>query len=394
MSTNENIQDAIYEEVNESQEKVNYEVALELSDTFLEKNPTIKSIYNKGKMSIGLLPNVDKEFVDKIVGLIPELNSGELVLFNPLIDAINTLASQDFVVEEVAPKRLEGEEDKEFNKRKKVWFEGEYRKITDINKSIGSFNTSLKDSKKIIKEPILNRGKKIDALYNALATFSENRKEVAKNNFENYLIAAQKVKEAQEVKKNAASIAETDALKTANAEATEKIEALSKKSSYADLTNEISDYFSEKQLTIPKLNLQGLNDLSKEISEKVFDVSSQGDLEQVKLLNTAKAFIGFTNLEIQKAKAALGDSAPETETTQAESTTPFNTEVTNDEENFADIIRRLNSIKGDIDGMKKFSDSRLEKINDKFFEQIEIMKKTNNACLKYIGAIQEKYNNK
>lgn len=395
MSTvNETITDAEFEELDNAQQKVNYPIDVEFTEKFLEKNPTIQSIYDKGKMNIGLLPNVDKEFVDKIVELVPELNSNEIVLFNPLIDAINTLASQDFIAEDDVPVRLEGEEDKDFMKRKKTWFETEYRKITDINKSIGSFNTALKESKKVMKDPIISRGKKIDSLYNALMAFSENRKEVTKTNFPKYLTAAQKIKEAKEAKANAAAIAETERLKTENSAANEKIANLSAKSSYADLTTEIQDYFAEKQLGIPKLNLQGLTDLSIEIADKVFDVSSQGDLEQIKLENMAKAFVTFTNGEIQKAKDSLGTAGAVTETVSEAPDPTFNTEVTNDEENFADIIRRLNSVKGDIEGMKQFTDPRLAKINEKFFEQIEIIKKTNNACIKYIGTIQEKFNSK
>lgn len=392
MSTKENIEDAVYEEVNGKTEKVNYEIELELSENFLEKNPTIKSIYNKGKMSIGLLPNVDKEFVDNIIGLVPELNSSELVLFNPLIEAINDLASQDFISEESMPRRMDFEEDKDFNKRKKTWFEGEYRKITDINKSIGSFNTALKESKKIIKEPIIARGKKIDALYNQLVAFSENRKEVAKSNFPKYLEAVQKMKEAKEAKANAAATAEKEALEKSNAEATEKIEALSKKSSYADLMSEVSTYFSGKQSEIETSNQKGLILLKEEITNKTFDFSSQGELEQANLLSSVRMFRGSVLSEIEKAiepESNVSESEPIQETPTA-----FNVQVTNDEENFADIIRRLNSIKGDLDGMQKFSDPRLGKVNDKFFEQIDIMKKTGNACAKYITTLQEKYNKK
>lgn len=395
MSTkNENIEDAVYEEVNNSQEKVNYEINVEFTENFLEKNPTIKSVYNKekNKLNIGLLPNVDKEFVEQIVGLIPELNSNEIVLFNPLIQAINDLASQDFITEDDVPKRMDYEEDKDFNKRKKIWLETQYRKITDINKSIGSFNTSLKTSKKTIKDPLITRGKKIDALYNALASFSENRKEIAKNNFPKYLVAQQKIKEAQEAKKNAAAIAEKEALEAANKEQTEKIEALSKKSSYADLAAVITDYFDEKQEAVNKANKVGLEDLLKEINAKTFDFSGHGELEQIKLEKSVKMFREVTVGKIEKALQELETHSVQED--KNDSVPSFNTEVTNDEENFADIIRRFNSIKGELEGMKQFTDPRLAKINDKLFEQIDIIKKTNNACIKYIGTVQEKYNSK
>lgn len=386
------IEDAVYEEVNGQTEKVNYEVAVEFTENFLEKNPTIKDVYDKGKMNIGLLPNVDKEFVEHIVGLIPELNSNEIVLFNPLIDAINTLASQDFIVEADVPKRLEGEEDKEFSKRKKTYLDEQYRKLTDITKSVGSFNTALKTSKKVMKDPLLERGRKIDSLYNALSSFSEKRKEIAKGNFKKYIAIQEKIKEQAEAKKNAAALAEKQALEEKNAEQAGKIEALSQKSSYADLMTEISDYFTEKEKDISKLNLQGLEDLLIEVESKNFDVSSQGDLEQIKLEGIATNLKSFLVIQVNKAKKLFTEESQKTEDSVKKES--FNTEVKNDVENFADIIRRLNSIKGELDGMTKFADPRLEKINEKLFEQIEIIKKTNGACIKYVGGVQEKYNAK
>ena len=305
MSTNKDIEDAVYEEVNDSQEKKIYEIEVELTDNFLEKNPTIKNMYNKGKISIGLLPNVDKKFVDKIVELVPELKSNELVLFNPLIEAINVLASQDFIVEDSIPRRMDYEEEKDFNKRKKIWLEAEYRKLTDINKAIGSFNTTLKDSKKIIKAPLLERANKIDALYNALVEFSNSRKEIAKKNFPKYLDAAEKIKQAKLAKANAAALAETEALKNANNAATEKIEALSKKSSYADLTTEITDYFDEKQEAADKANKIGLEELLKEVNEKEFDVTDHGELEQIKLEKSIKMFRDATVTKIEKLLADI-----------------------------------------------------------------------------------------
>ena len=386
------IEDAVYEEVNGQTEKVNYEVAVEFTENFLEKNPTIKDVYAKGKMNIGLLPNVDKEFVEHIVGLIPELNSNEIVLFNPLIDAINTLASQDFIVEADVPKRLEGEEDKEFSKRKKTYLDEQYRKLTDITKSVGSFNTALKTSKKVMKDPLLERGRKIDSLYNALSSFSEKRKEIAKGNFKKYIAIQEKIKEQAEAKKNAAALAEKQALEEKNAEQAGKIEALSQKSSYADLMTEVSDYFTEKEKDISKLNLQGLEDLLIEVESKNFDVSSQGDLEQIKLEGIATNLKSFLVIQVNKAKRLFTEESQKTEDSVKKES--FNTEVKNDVENFADIIRRLNSIKGELDGMTKFADPRLEKINEKLFEQIEIIKKTNGACIKYVGGVQEKYNAK
>ena len=386
------IEDAVYEEVNGQTEKVNYEVAVEFTENFLEKNPTIKDVYAKGKMNIGLLPNVDKEFVEHIVGLIPELNSNEIVLFNPLIDAINTLASQDFIVEANVPKRLEGEEDKEFSKRKKTYLDEQYRKLTDITKSVGSFNTALKTSKKVMKDPLLERGRKIDSLYNALSSFSEKRKEIAKGNFKKYIAIQEKIKEQAEAKKNAAALAEKQALEEKNAEQAGKIEALSQKSSYADLMTEVSDYFTEKEKDISKLNLQGLEDLLIEVESKNFDVSSQGDLEQIKLEGIATNLKSFLVIQVNKAKRLFTEESQKTEDSVKKES--FNTEVKNDVENFADIIRRLNSIKGELDGMTKFADPRLEKINEKLFEQIEIIKKTNGACIKYVGGVQEKYNAK
>lgn len=386
------IEDAVYEEVNGQTKKVNYEVAVEFTENFLEKNPTIKDVYAKGKMNIGLLPNVDKEFVEHIVGLIPELNSNEIVLFNPLIDAINTLASQDFIVEADVPKRLEGEEDKEFSKRKKTYLDEQYRKLTDITKSVGSFNTALKTSKKVMKDPLLERGRKIDSLYNALSSFSEKRKEIAKGNFKKYIAIQEKIKEQAEAKKNAAALAEKQALEEKNAEQAGKIEALSQKSSYADLMTEISDYFTEKEKDISKLNLQGLEDLLIEVESKNFDVSSQGDLEQIKLEGIATNLKSFLVIQVNKAKRLFTEESQKTEDSVKKES--FNTEVKNDVENFADIIRRLNSIKGELDGMTKFADPRLGKINEKLFEQIDIIKKTNSACIKYVGGVQEKYNSK
>ena len=78
-----------------SNKKKIYPVEIELTENFLEKNPTIKGFYENGKFNIPISENIPEESAKSITSIVEDLNPRELVLFNPLVEAINTLAEID-----------------------------------------------------------------------------------------------------------------------------------------------------------------------------------------------------------------------------------------------------------------------------------------------------------
>ena len=416
----EPIQDAEYVEVAVTPEKIIHEVEFQLSDTFLEKNPTIKEIYENGKIKIGLLPNIGNEFSDEIVKLIPELSSNDLTLFNPLVEMINTLASYDYIVGTAKPAKPEGMDDKEYDKIVKNWLKEEDTRYKSVSKLIRSFNGDSKRAKDAIKAPIIQRGKMIDALYKTLTSFSEKRKEVLDNNFQPYSLELQAINKAKQDAIDKKNKEQIDQLTQASQEANEKLQVSEKKNNYADLVMEISTYFTEQQEKISQLNTSGLITLKEEVTAKVFDVSSQGPAEQIKLESNistlrkgaiavidqaisneiTQPFLPVTsepetdvpeNAHVGETLYGPGHSNP-SNVTQYGYVPTFNSEVTNDSENFANIVMRFNMIIGEIDAMKNFTDPKLEKMNGTFNDQKQLLKANVKKLSDWIVKKQDLYN--
>lgn len=416
------IENEDFNEVINSPEKIIYPVEVELSENFLEKNPTLKGIYENGTMKIGLLPNIGSEFSDEITKLIPELKSDEIVLFNPLIETINTLASYDYIVGTTKPERPEGMDDKEYEKTLRTWIKSEETRYKSVSKLIRDFNGTTSRTKDEIKAPILERGRKIDALYKTLKAFSDQRREILTRNFQPYMQEMEELKKAKADAVNAKHNEKVKELEQQTEETNKKLANAEKKNKYADMILEISTYFSQHQESIPILNIGGLLSLKKEVEEKDFQLSTLSDigpLEQITLENMIKTSREGTMAVIDSAilaQQAGSDKAEEKEfvdnqlpgaqiaetlygsghsnpskVTQYGYVPTFNTEVTNDEENFAIIIANFNMIVGCLQDMKGFEEPKMAKQNEVFIEQkgkvLESVKKLST----WIQGLEKKY---
>ena len=114
-----------------SDKKKIYPVEIELTENFLEKNPTIKGFYENGKFNIPISENIPEESAKSITSIVEDLNPRELVLFNPLVEAINSLAEIDNFKETEKPIQQEEESEEAYLLRLKEW-EKENDKIINL----------------------------------------------------------------------------------------------------------------------------------------------------------------------------------------------------------------------------------------------------------------------
>lgn len=419
------IQDAEFVEVPNLPDNIIHEIEIELSEKFLEKNPTIKSIYENGKLKVSLSPNIDGEFSDTITKLIPQLQSSELLIFNPFLDAINTLASYDYYIGVAKPIRTPEMDDKAYDVLVKKWIKEEDQRYKEVSNAIRTFNGTLTKSQNAMKKPIKDaydeKIAKIKNLYEALKGFSDKRRDTVSTNFKELLDTQESIKIAKAEAVTAKANEQVKTLQEQNNEANLKIQRLSGVNAYADLVTEISEYFLAAQESISKLNVPGLIELKEEVTNKVFDVSSQGAAEQMKLESTAKmsrtgtialideAILGIQNGTSVAQSQDFTQSAPisspppanaqvaETlyggsEVVSNSESPMFNTNVTNDAENFADIIRRFNSMKGEIMAMKPFDDHRLAKTNSTLAQQKKGLMENIDKLISFVAKKQALYN--
>lgn len=410
---NPTITDAEFEEIPVIPEKVIHTIDVELTPEFLEKNPTINAIYKKGKLNLALQKNIEGEFSKMITDLIPELKSSELAIFNPFVEAINTLASYDYTVGTNKPVRPEGMDDKEYAKIVKAWITEEDVKYKEISNSIRTFNGEAGRSKTVMKAPITERAKMIDSLYSALKTFSDKRRDKVTENFKPYMDEVLAQKTAKATAAEAVANATIKTLEEKSSEATAKIEKLQGKSDYADLMTEISNYFTGAQEKVPGLNVSGLSALRTDVENHVFNLDAQGPAEQIALEKLAKGLkigtfaiiddaINSGNIGVAIGLPPEDSERPFMGQTYSGSANPnpiesnnvpwFNSDVTNDAENFADIIMKFNLIFGHIAAMGDFKDPMLEKFNKTFKGQIEGFRKNGKAIQDWILKKQTQYN--
>lgn len=309
------------------EKEIIHEVEIQFSEDFLEKNPTIKQMYKDGKWNVPMSSGVDENTAKTITDVIGELKQKDLVTFNPLLEAINQIAEFKKIVGTVKPDRLEDESDKDYDKRVKEWLKGEDESFKDISKTLRSFNGSVTNSKKEIKAPILEAGRKVDVLFNALKGYSDSVKTKSEQNFKPFLDEKKRIEKEKEDLKNKEQTDAIADLANKNEIANQKLLASEAKNSYADTLTGLTNYFLEQEQKIPSLNLSGLQDLLKEINEKVFDFSHITPMEQISLENLEKSLRSGAVLKINTAItnpfALSADEIPQEQPQQVQGT-PMN----------------------------------------------------------------------
>ncbi len=376
-----------------------YPVEIELTETFLEKNPTIKEMYKEGELKIELSSQIEPDFAETITDVIADLKSRELVLFNPLISAINNIAEFQNVVGTTKPKRTAEMDDKEYEKTVRDWIKSEEEVIKKMTSMIRSFNGSATSSKKKIKEPIIAAGKKIDILYNALKDFSDKVKSKVESNFKPLLDEKAEIEQKKLDALKAAETAQIAELEQKNEEANQKILEQSKKVTYADLTMEITQYFSEIDSQIDQLNISGLQVLRNSVSEKQFEINGVGPLEEAnlaKLINTMKE---SSILKIDSHIAGDKDQFEKSEEQEFKDNLKNYpngdpTVAVTDSEIFVKASYHLANMKRECSRITcEFKDPRLQKLSATLQTQMSGLSENINKLIAFIDKKAEAYNN-
>ena len=376
----------------ESSKKIVYPVTIELSENFLTKNPTIKDLYKDGKLNMQMSPYVDKEFAKSLTSIMGDLNPREIVLFNPLVDAVNELAELDSVIGTAKPERTKDDDDDAYAKKLKAWDKENDLILKSNNGKIRSFNGSLTNSKKEIKEPYTSISKKIDALYNSFKGFSDKRKENVEKNFDELL--TWRAEEAQKVADEAKRIELENIrnLEAKNEEANEKLKTSEKKNMFADALTEILDYHTDFQKKLRASNALGIEALEKEHLEKQFtyntDDFEESQIESLK--QNAAVYSKASDDLIKELKQSLEESKTETMPVL-----PPNIKKGNDDSAlFGSIIFRLGVVFDQINLIdSKFTDPKLKPVDTKLKTQLEKLKENVNLIKAYVEKKNETYIN-
>lgn len=220
------------------------EIQVIIPEVILNSNEEIKMIYDTEKHTLNypMLATVPKEFYDQLQKLVPEFKPTEIVAFNPLMRAIGEMQL-------IKGLKWDGEKAEESE-----------RSYIDNNKLIGSFNTSLKSAKAILKEPHLEMNKKIEAIFKLFDSESANTRNALEVNFKPLLDAREKAKAEKDAKLKAEETARIAALTSQNAETNEMLEKQKKTTRKFEIENMISALLTNVMNVLPTLNKAGLID--------------------------------------------------------------------------------------------------------------------------------------
>ena len=191
---------------NATENKEILEVEVLISENDLQSNPEIAELYDakNQKLRFELSENLTKDFKEKLLSIMPNFKAGDIVQFNPLINAVNQLQDIKILIPD-------SEEDFKVNERT----------LVDNNKIIGSFNSSLAKAKKIIKDPHVNFNKMVDDLFKIFETEAENTRNALERNFKDIVDEREKVKLEKDKKKKAAELEQIEKLQETNEEQAE-----------------------------------------------------------------------------------------------------------------------------------------------------------------------------
>lgn len=255
------------------------EVEIIIPEEVLKSENTFKDNYNFGKLQYNLGNEVPKNVKDQIVSVINSSKPNELVQLNPVI---------------IALEKLQSFKDVKYDPEKKN--EKEY---TEMNKQIGSFNSSVKAVTDIMKKDAQNYIKSVNELKTYLETEAKTARENIQLNFKPYLDEkARKQKEAQD-KKNQELIEANLKLTEENKRQAENLKNQKKQSQILVIQGEIGKISFSATNGIAVLNLDGLEKLKKEVESK--------DIQLLLPENDILEF-GFTDDEIFDLKVQFDNA--------------------------------------------------------------------------------------
>ena len=247
-----------------SKEKSELKIDVLIPEIVLNENPEIKNIYDIETQTISyeIENSIPETFSKELKSLVPEFNGKDIVVFNPLVEAVNKLQEIKTLVCNL--------EDMDASERVYI----------DNNKLIGSFNTSLKEAKKTMKDPHISFNKKVDSIFSLFENESKNTRSALESNFKPLLDKREKEKQEKidaQKEKELKAIAE---LSETNNDLNNKLNQQIKDTASAEIRNAISSILSSAAIKIPTLNLEGLEVMKSNLENIKFNMYVSFELEK------------------------------------------------------------------------------------------------------------------
>ena len=364
------------------------EVEVIIPEEVIKSESSLKEKYLKGKLTYNLGDEVPENVKQKITDIILTSKTEEIVQFNPLIMALETL--QGFKLLKYDP---EAKNDRDY---------------IDSNKIIGSTNTAIKSVTDLMKKDATDYIKNVNEIKNFFLTEAQTTREILQENFKPYLDEQAAAKQAKEDKKNAEILEANKKLTQANEEQALKLKNQQKETAILTIDGEIGKIAFSATSGVSVLNLDGLERLKKETDGKSLDkIISDKTLfteeeiagfqtkfddtvaTSIKAIDVAISNINATeeNKTLQSTVDVMQAKQPETILTEDNSNNGFVPPVSLDDADSNDVARLaelvefltdfnkcIQAYKGDIKNIK-FEDPGLVKIQkiitDSSFPKIE-----------------------
>lgn len=292
-------------EENVEQEKpqmLNVEVII--PQEVLDANEELSSLYNKEKkiLTYELGSTTTKDFQTKLSELIKTSSPDDIVVFNPIIVALNY---------------IQGFKDLKYDKKAK----NEQEHI-DAIKMIGQFNTATTTAGKTLKDPKNAYTKMVVAVEKLIKEESDNIKSALNENFKEYL--------DEKAEKLAAAVAKKDAVKNqiitdlsseneTNKTALANQKKATRKVEVENIINKIVVDVTEK---VPTLNKGGLQTLRQELLDRKLEEVDTEDVVFEPVEKTvfsqayARAILNAVSVVDMSIKSIEDDKTVETTATE------------------------------------------------------------------------------
>ena len=228
-----------------------------------------------------LIPeDVSEDFKD----LYGRLNVSDITKINPLIPVLNKIQEFKTIVYD------------ENNEKESV------REYKDAIKYLGSFNTSIKNIRKELKEPYSEVISKIDSVFNHLSNEYSNSRNSLLDNFKVYLDRKEEEKKAAEEKKKQKELELIKELEEKNNIIIEKQKAQEENIRYYGFLTKVTEYQNEQMKSFDSLSLDDLESKKGYYNFITIEEALDGDV-----LSLSGNYLNQLQSKFDEALKILGD---------------------------------------------------------------------------------------
>lgn len=238
-----------------------FEVEVILPETLVESDPALKKSYDfeTKKLRYPFSAETTEDLKEKISEMIKGSSSGEIVIFNPILQAIAFI-----------------------QKFKTLKYDPEKKNIDDYKKAdkiIGSFNANLAKAAKEIKAPRTAYNKIVIAIEKLLKEESDNVRNALDSNFKEYLDEKAEAAKNAQAKKDAVKDSQIASLTSENKENLDKLNNQKKATRVLEIEKMINSVIIDVTDKIDTLNEDGLNKLRQTVLDRKLGDIDTPDVE-------------------------------------------------------------------------------------------------------------------